>query len=80
MPRYDMKCRECGKEKEVVCSVEDLDNQICECGGKLFVIFKKAPTLSIWKPTYFEAIDFYAETKQDLKEFCKREGYIWWGE
>ena len=80
MPRYDMKCKKCGREVERICSVEELDAQKCECGGKLYVVFKQAPGLSIFKPTYFEGIDFYAETKQELKDYCKRNNINWYGE
>ena len=81
MPRYDMKCKNCGLEREVTCSVEDLHNQACpQCGEKMYVFFKSAPALSIWTPTYFEEIDFYAETKQDLKEHCRKNDINWWGE
>lgn len=80
MPRYDMKCVDCGREAEVVCSLEELDKQVCQCGGKLYVIFRDAPALSIWKPTYFEGIDLFAESKRDVKEYCKRNNLNWWGE
>ena len=78
MPLYDVKCEKCGWEGEVY--LRQLDSASCpRCGGKLKVIFKKV-NAHLWKPTYFEGIDYYASTKQDLKEFCKRHNIIWRGE
>ena len=37
MPKYTVRCPKCGKEKEVICKVEDRNNILCDCGEKMKV-------------------------------------------
>lgn len=73
MPLYDMKCRECGVTREVLCKIQDVPGQYCDCGGKLDVVITKAPALDWFRPFVTEDFDdtpIHVETKQQLKDLC----------
>jgi len=35
MPKYQLICPNCGKEKEVICRMDERNNFVCICGGEM---------------------------------------------
>lgn len=55
MPKYDVKCEECGWEDEIEHSMHD-NHPPCECSGKLKTIFKSSQPIRFrgegWTPKF----------------------------
>ena len=45
MPRYDMRCTDCGREREIDCKSADRNDQVCECEGALEVLISSSSAL-----------------------------------
>ena len=48
MPIYELQCRECGKQEEVLCSFDELETKGCqECGGATEQVINSACSFSL---------------------------------
>lgn len=47
MPKYDFKCVKCQKVEERIVLYKETDKQICNCGGRMRVLFNMSVSFQV---------------------------------
>ncbi len=75
MKLVDKKCKNCGK---VYTDLFEVDNDICECGSKLYRIFSFT-RIKPFQPGFYENFEYdpiYIEDRKQFKQECDKRGLV----
>lgn len=74
MPLYDAECLECKKIFEHFCSIQEIDNIYCDCGGKAKTLITNTHSQDWFKPHWNPNLDtdpIYVRSREHYKQLCR---------
>ena len=77
MPLHDFICERCDKVEERYIKFDDLEKQVCKCGGKMRHVYLKGAPVHIFREGFYEHLDvkpIYIKSKKQLKAECAERG------